>query len=162
MLSANPECLKGSFVIVVDVHEMKETEVAAALTLTKKLAEFEGWADTITSDVDQVTRDVFQTTPPKFHYLVATVDDQVKGILCYYFLHYPVQGQPDICIDQLFIDQDARGHQLGTKLMDAVKQVGRDHDCRVIKRHVKPWNKKAQAFYHQQGAYRLAGLPGEY
>lgn len=138
--------------MTVDVHEIKEEEVPAALALTRKLAEFEGWADTITSDVDQMTHDLFQTTSPKFHYLVATIDGQVKGILCYYFLHYPVQGQPDICLDQLYIDQSARGHQLGTKLMDAVKQVGRDHGCGVIKWHVKPWNEKAQAFYHKQGA----------
>jgi hypothetical protein len=118
--------------MVVDVHEMKETEVAAALTLTKRLAEFEGWADTITSDVDQVPRDVFQTTPPKFHYLVATVDNQ-----------------------------DARGHLLGIKLMDVVKQVGRDHDCGVITWHVK----SGPGLLSPAGGrrqHRLVGLPGEH
>ena len=118
----------------------------------KKLAQFEGWADTITSNPEQIIRDVFETQPAKFHCLVATVDGQVKGMLCYYYLHYPIQAKVDICMDQLYIDKSSHGHQLGTRLMDAVKKVGCEHDCNVVKWHVKPWNKKAKAFYEKQGA----------
>lgn len=137
--------------MTVDVHEMKRSEISQTYPLMKGLAEYEHYIDSFAITEETVLRDAFETVPPKFHCLVATVDGQVKGMLVYYFLPYTAQDRADIYMKELYIDESARGQKLGTKLMDALKRVGREHGCGVIKWTCAPWNKKAQEFYKKQG-----------
>lgn len=140
--------------MTVDVHEMKRSEISQTYPLMKGLAEYEHYIDSFAITEETVLRDAFETVPPKFHCLVATVDGQVKGMLVYYFLPYTAQDRADIYMKELYIDESARGQKLGTKLMDALKRVGREHGCGVIKWTCAPWNKRLKSFIRSRVAKR--------
>ncbi len=137
--------------MTIEIHEMKKEEIPQVHYLMKELAVFEHYIDSFAITEETILRDAFKTVPPKFHCLVATIDNTVKGILVYYFLPYTAQNCPDIYMKELYIDKSARGYHLGTQLMNALKEIGRNHGCNMIKWTCASWNRKAQEFYKKQG-----------
>ena len=90
--------------MTVDVHEMKRNEISQTYPLMKGLAEYEHYIDSFAITEETIVRDAFETVPPKFHCLVATVDGQVKGMLVYYFLPYTAQDRADIYMKELKLE----------------------------------------------------------
>lgn len=87
--------------------------------------------------------------------LVAVEDDQVLG---YMFGIYQevmnnrlLQDEKSLYIDDICIDEKARGKHIGQQLYEATKALAKDTGCRRITLNVWAFNTSAKSFYERMG-----------
>ena len=108
----------------------------------------------------------FQKTPEKvsitpsemladkdvFKCLVAEKNDGgIIGFATFFFAYYSWSGKA-LYLDDLYIQQEYRNQNAGTRLMDAVLRFARESDCKKVRWLVSGWNSDAIAFYKKMGA----------
>ncbi|WP_228412773.1 GNAT family N-acetyltransferase [Chryseobacterium sp. G0162] len=120
--------------------------------LMEQLAVFENYMDSFEITPEIVKESGFQKTPPDFYCLVAENEDQMAGMLVYYFLPYTAQNKPAIYMKELYVEEKYRGQKIGEQLMNALKMEAVKNNCSQIKWTVAPWNKSGQKFYERLGA----------
>ncbi|AZB11870.1 N-acetyltransferase [Chryseobacterium sp. G0162] len=118
----------------------------------EQLAVFENYMDSFEITPEIVKESGFQKTPPDFYCLVAENEDQMAGMLVYYFLPYTAQNKPAIYMKELYVEEKYRGQKIGEQLMNALKMEAVKNNCSQIKWTVAPWNKSGQKFYERLGA----------
>ncbi|MGV0924482.1 N-acetyltransferase family protein [Empedobacter tilapiae] len=118
----------------------------------KELAVFEKYSKNFAITPEIVKVSGFQKNPPDFYCFVAECNEQITGILVYYFLPYTIQNRPAIYMKELYVDENYRGHKIGEQLMNALKIEAEQNNCNQIKWTVAPWNKAGQKFYERLGA----------
>lgn len=120
--------------------------------LMKELAVFEKYIDSFAITPEIVKESGFHKNPPDFHCLVGECNNQIAGILVYYFLPFTAQNKPAIYMKELYVDEKHRGQNIGEKLMLALKEVAIQTNCCQIKWTVAPWNEGGKKFYERLGA----------
>jgi len=121
------------------------------------------------SDLDQVEaieRDAF-TVPwpresfryelrnPRAHNLVARLEGRVVGYVCVWL----VAGE--LKINNVAVRRDHRGRGVGARLIEAVLDLGRSHDCFEATLEVRPSNAQARTLYERFG-FREVGRRKRY
>lgn len=134
------------------IRKAIESDSEKIWILMEQLAIFEKYIDSFVITVDIVKNSGFRKNPPDFHCLVAENEDEIAGILVYYFLPYTAQNRPAIYMKELYVDEGYRGQKIGEQLMSALKSEAEKHNCTQIKWTVAPWNKAGQKFYERLGA----------
>lgn len=89
--------------------------------------------------------------PQKFMVLLRDTDRQVRGGISA-ALHYDV-----LYIDDLWIEEDTRGQDYGTKLMQLAEQEGRKRGARLVWLDTYSW--QARPFYEKLGYKVFGELP---
>ncbi len=120
--------------------------------LVEHLVIFERYRDSFVITREIAKSSGFRKNSPDFYCLVAEHDEKIVGILVYYFLTYTVENRPSIYMKELFVDEAYGDQKIGEKLMDALKNDAKRHNCTVIEWAVAPWNKAGQNFYERLGA----------
>ncbi|WP_228447814.1 GNAT family N-acetyltransferase [Chryseobacterium sp. KBW03] len=118
----------------------------------KELAIFEHYDDSFAITPEIIKESGFRKTPPDFFCIVAESDDKIAGMLVYYFLPYTAQNRSAVYLKELYVDYRYRGLKIGEKLMNALKEDAKQHDCTQIKWTVAPWNDAGKRFYERIGA----------
>lgn len=118
----------------------------------KELAVFEKYINNFAITTEIVKESGFRKNPPDFHCIVAECNNEITGILVYYFLPFTAQNRPAIYLKELYIDENYRGQKIGEKLMLFLKEDAIKNDCQVIKWTVAPWNEGGKNFYERLGA----------
>jgi GNAT superfamily N-acetyltransferase len=85
-----------------------------------------------------------------YRLLAAWQDDQVKALAGYRFQENLLYGR-FLYVDDLVTASDARGHGLGAKLIDALREEGRRQGCTNFVLDTGIGNVLAQRFYFRQG-----------
>lgn len=134
------------------IRKAQEKDSEQLWRLMRELAVFEKYIDSFAITPEIVRQCGFQKSPPDFHCLVAENDDEIIGMLVYYFLPYTAQNRPAIYMKELFVDEKYRGQKVGEQLMIALKNEAKKHNCTQIKWTVAPWNEAGQRFYERLGA----------
>ncbi|MFL1010948.1 GNAT family N-acetyltransferase [Flavisericum labens] len=134
------------------IRKAVEADSAKVWVLMKELAVYEKYIDSFAITPEVVKNSGFRENPPDFHCIVAEDDDEIVGILVYYFLPYTAQSRPAIYMKELYVEENYRGRKIGEKLMFALKQEAKKNNCGQIKWTVAPWNKSGQKFYERLGA----------
>ncbi|MEW9799720.1 GNAT family N-acetyltransferase [Alteromonas sp. CYL-A6] len=134
----------------VKVRKAEREDCDQILELMKKLAEFEGYIDqfkvTVT-DLEKLCID-----EKKFYILVADVDNNLEGMLVYFFQPFTYDLSPWVVVKELFVTANQRGIGIGEKLMrQAIK------DCLSVggtklKLEVLANNERAIRLYQKLGA----------
>ncbi len=88
--------------------------------------------------------------------LVATNEsDEVVGYAFCQIQDHPAtdntRHRPTLYLDDLCVDQNARGQHIGTRLYEAVKTLARERACQCITLNVWACNPSAEAFYQHLG-----------
>jgi len=136
--------------IIIRKAEEKDSE--KIWTLMRDLAVFEKYIDWFAITPEIVVKSGFQKNPPDFYCIVAEQNNEIAGMLVYYFLPYTAQNRPAIYLKELFVDPNFRGNQIGEKLMVELKKEAVLNNCTQIKWTVAPWNELGKKFYEKLGA----------
>jgi ribosomal protein S18 acetylase RimI-like enzyme len=137
----------------VIIRKAVESDAARLWTLMRDLAIFEKYIDSFAITPEIVIESGFRKKPPDFYCLVAAdINNNIAGMLVYYFLPHTAQNRPAIYMKELYVDQEYRGRQIGEKLMAGLKKVAEENNCGQIKWTVAPWNEGGKRFYERLGA----------
>lgn len=92
---------------------------------------------------------------PQRPILVAVEDNHVLGYMFGIFQETTedniLVAEKSLYIDDICIDQDARGKHVGQALYQATKDLAADTGCRRITLNVWAFNESAKAFYEKMG-----------
>lgn len=136
--------------IIIRKAEEKDSE--KIWKLMKELAVFEKYINSFAITPEIVKESGFRKNPPDFHCIVADCNDEIAGILVYYFLPFTAQNRPSIYMKELYVDENYRSQKIGEKLMFFLKKEAIKNECEVIKWTVAPWNEGGKNFYERLGA----------
>jgi diamine N-acetyltransferase len=78
-------------------------------------------------------------------------DKQIIGYVTWFFTYYTWSGK-GLYMDDLYVRPGFRGEGIGTRLLNTVIALAKEHLCHKVRWQVSHWNKKAIAFYGKMGA----------
>ncbi|WP_199118935.1 GNAT family N-acetyltransferase [Pedobacter sp. ASV28] len=134
------------------IRKAVEEDSEKVWIMMKDLAVFERYIDSFAITPQIVKESGFTKNPPDFHCFVADSNQQIVGILVYYFLPYTAQNKPVLYMKELYVDESHRGQKIGEQLMNALREEAKLYNCVQIKWSVASWNGAGQKFYERLGA----------
>lgn len=141
-------------------------DAATIVRLVRSLAVYENEPVEIVRLTEaDVLRDGFGDRP-RFETLLAELDGVPVGFALFFHNYSTWQGRPGLYLEDLYVEEDARGHGLGADLMRELARIAEERGCARLELSVLDWN-PTREFYHRLGfdhmhewlAYRLDG-PG--
>ena len=90
---------------------------------------------------------------PYFETLIAEVSAEPVGMALFFHNFSTWEGRPGIYVEDVIVEERARGSGVGKALMRAVAQIAVERDCRRIELAALDWN-PAQDFYRKLGFRR--------
>ncbi len=88
---------------------------------------------------------------PAVHALIASRDAKPVGVLAFFTTFSTWYGTPGVYVQDIFVDEQARGDSIGRKLLAAACQWGVKHGADHLRLSVDRANMTAQAFYEKHG-----------
>lgn len=132
------------------IREARKEDMLAVYHLIKALADFEKEPDAVEIKLEDIERDGFGKEP-KFLCFVAEVDNRIEGMALVY-MRYSTWKGPVLHLEDLVVNLEVRGKQIGTKLLDKVVMYGNQLGVKRISWDVLDWNEDAIKFYEKKGA----------
>ena len=118
--------------------------------LVKALAAYEHeLEDSVRITEADVMRDGF-SEPRRFEALLAEVEGEPVGFALYFHNYSTWEGRAGLYIEDLFVEERARGLGLGRALLTEIARIAKARGCRRIDLWVLHWNPTRQ-FYHRVG-----------
>jgi len=110
------------------------SDVALLLSLFHRAAAFQGEPpDVITATEERLTATMFGPTPLASALLAEEFDgDAPLGLACYYFTFSTYTARPTLYLEDLFVEEEARGRGVGTALMARLAYIALGRDCRAM------------------------------
>ncbi|PSL44180.1 diamine N-acetyltransferase [Chitinophaga niastensis] len=130
----------------IDIRKATESDFAQIYKLIKEFAIFIKTPEKVTITLPQMIQD-----KDYFQCLVAVDNGIIIGFATYFMSYYSWTGK-SLYLDDLYVIEEYRGQQTGTKLMDAVFEIAKKENCKKVRWQVSNWNKKAIEFYKKRGA----------
>jgi GNAT superfamily N-acetyltransferase len=96
-----------------------------------------------------VVRDGFRE-PRRFEVLIAALDGKPVGFTLFFPRYSTWQGRHGVYIEDIFVDESARGTGIGRKIIAAVAKIAQARGASRIDLSVLKWN-PARNFYHRLG-----------
>jgi GNAT superfamily N-acetyltransferase len=84
----------------------------------------------------------------RFECLLAELDGTPVGMALFFHNYSTWEGRAGLYVEDLFVEEHARGHGLGRALMAALARVAADRDCPRLDLNVLDWN-PTRDFYHR-------------
>lgn len=145
------------------VRPATPADVKTILRFIKGLAAFEREPDAVKTTPNDLLRDGFGEHP-KFEVLMAELGGKPAGFALFFLTYSTWEGRPSLYLEDLFVEEWARGHGLGRKLMAALAAEAVARGSPRLELQVLDWN-PAREFYHHLGMrhmeewlpYRLSG-----
>ena len=126
------------------------------LRLVKGLAIYERAPDAVQTTEAMLTGTLFGANPQVFAFL-AELEGQVAGLALWFMTYSTWTGRPSLYLEDLFVDEEARGRGVARALMQRLAQEAKARDCARMDWAVLDWNVDAMAFYKTLGARRQTG-----
>lgn len=135
------------------IRRAQASDASQLLSLMRGLARFEGYDDRFAVTVHALIERGFSPhRPPEFTAWVAELDGALVGYAVIYVIPYTFDLRPTVVLKELFIDEAARGRNIGHDLMTAVIEHARSLNARLVRWQVLPDNEPAKRFYRLHGA----------
>ncbi len=134
------------------IKKAVEADIPKLLPLMRELAEFEKYLSDFAVTEETLREQGFRRSPPDFHCLVAEENDELIGILVYYFVPFTYRAKPNLIIKELYVADGHRSKRIGERLMKAVSKEATQAGCGMIKWWVAKWNHRSVQFYERLGA----------
>lgn len=142
----------------VRIREAGRSDAATIATLIHELAVFEKLAHEVRVSPEDILRDGFGARP-WFECLLAEVDGEAAGFALFFANYSTFEGRPGIYLEDLFVQERARGLGIGRKLMARIAAIVAARGGARIDLGVLDWN-PAREVYHRLGLRHLdAWLP---
>jgi GNAT superfamily N-acetyltransferase len=136
----------------MQIRKAVEADISNLLPLMRALAVFEKYDDAFAISEEVLREQGFRRSPPDFHCLVAEENEQLIGLLVYYFVPFTYRAKPNLIVKELYVADEHRSKGVGEMLMKAVAQEATQAGCSQIKWWVAKWNHRSIQFYERLGA----------
>ena len=138
----------------VTIRLATESDVGTIRKLIVGLALYEKEpAATVEVTEDELRRDGFGARPV-FRCLLAEVDSVAIGFALFFYNYSTWQGRC-IYLEDLYVEESARGTGTGTLLLKTVAAIAHAEGCKRMSWQALDWNTPALDFYKALGANRL-------
>ncbi len=117
------------------------------IRLVKQLAAYENEPEAMVKITEaDILRDGFNE-PKRFECLMADLAGAPAGFALFFANYSTWEGSAGLYIEDLFVDENARGAGIGKALMAAVAKLAQERGCGRVDLAVLDWN-PARDFYH--------------
>ena len=127
--------------------------------MLKALADHMGQGEKFAATVEDVRRDCFGPRP-LYEALLAELDGCPAGLAVYFSTYSTFNGRPCLFVDSLYVHDEARGYDLGRRLMATVCARAVARGCCRVDLQVLHSN-AARGFYENIGMRLTEELPYE-
>jgi GNAT superfamily N-acetyltransferase len=143
----------------IEIRPLAETDVPALLGLIDGLADYEKLARPDAAARERLAADAV-ADPPRFHVLLAEVQQRPIGYAFYFFTYSTFLARPTLYLEDIFVLPEWRGHGAGIGLFRACARQAVESGCGRMDWQVLSWNEPTIRFYERLGARHLdAWLP---
>ena len=139
------------------MRDICEADVDFVFRLLRQLSHDVGASEEFDSVVEDVRRDALGPDP-HYNTLVAEVDGRPAAIATWFFIYTTYKGKRCLHVNDLIVEDWARGHDLGRRLMARMSKIALAHDCARLDLHVHVDN-AARGFYERIGMFQSDDLP---
>lgn len=129
---------------------------ATVLHLVKALAIYEREPDAVQATEASLTATLFGDNPQVFAF-IADLDGRPVGLALWFLTYSTWTGRPSLYLEDLFVDDAARGQGIARALFRRLAREAKARDCARIDWAVLDWNVDAMGFYEHLGGRRQTG-----
>lgn len=126
------------------------------LRLIKDLATYEREPDAVQATEESIRSSLFAPDAQVFAFL-AELDGRPVGLALWFLTFSTWTGRPSLYLEDLFVDEAARGQGIARALFRRLAQEAKARNCARIDWAVLDWNVDAMAFYERLGGRRQTG-----
>ena len=138
------------------VRKAIPADVPGILRCIRALATYEREPDAVKATEETLHRTLFAADAQVFAHVVE-IDGEVFGIAVWFLNYSTWTGKPGIYLEDLFVDEAARGTGAGKALFRALAQEAEVRACARIDWAVLDWNTPAMDFYRAIGGRATSG-----
>lgn len=138
---------------MVTVRPVRPNDLGRVWEMIRGLAEYEKMTDLLTGSRERLQALLFDAPPALFGRVAERADGRLVGYALYHFTYSSFRTSARMWLEDLFVEETARGTGAGEKLFDAFVEDALAHGCHRVDWAVLEWN-PARAFYERMGAGR--------
>ena len=138
---------------VVTVRPIEREDLDYVWTMVRHLAEYEHMADMVTGSPERLASLLFTIPPSLFGLVAQRPEGALVGYALYHFTVSSFRTNRRMWLEDLFVEESARGTGAGERLFQAFVTDALDKGCHRCDWHVLEWN-PSRAFYERFGARR--------
>lgn len=142
--------------MTVTIRRARPGDVPDIHRLITALAVYERSPDAVKATEEWLEQTMFGEDPRVFVHL-ADRDGETVGVALWFLTYSTWTGSPTLYLEDLFVDESARGLGIGRMLFRALAKEARALGCGRIDWAVLDWNEKAMDFYRSLGAHHSTG-----
>lgn len=128
----------------------------AVLRLVRALATYEREPDAVQATEGSIAETLFGPGAQVFAFL-AEWESAPVGLALWFQTYSTWTGKPSLYLEDLYVDDAARGRGVARALMRRLAQEAKTRGCARIDWSVLDWNVEAMAFYERIGGRRQTG-----
>ena len=136
---------------VVTVRPIREADLPRVWEMVHGLAVFENMTDVLTGSRERLGTLLFAEPRAFFGQVAEKSDGRLVGYALYHFTYSSFRTNPRMWLEDLFVEESARGTGAGRALLRAFAADALAHGCHRVDWGVLEWN-PARAFYEALGA----------
>jgi len=133
------------------IRDATPQDVGLILGFIRKKAAFDGVPDWVEATEEKLHRELFGENPNAF-VLFSELDGNVVGFAIYYLTFSSFKARPGIWLDDLFVDDGARGQGAGKALLAHLAKIAHERSYGSIDWVTATDNAKGLMFYQRNGA----------
>jgi GNAT superfamily N-acetyltransferase len=128
-----------------------QADSALILSFIRKLAEYEKLLHECVATEDDIRESLFGANAKAFC-VIAEADNKPVGFALCFYNYSTFQGKAGIYIEDLFVDEEYRGHGIGKGFFQFLAQKAVTENLGRIQWWVLDWNEPSINFYKKMGA----------
>ncbi len=140
----------------VRVRPATPADIDDILRMIRALAAYEKEPDAVRATPEMLRETLFGGAPQVFVH-VAELDGRPVGMALWFLTYSTWTGRPSLYLEDLFVEDAARGGGIGLALFRALARTARARGCARIDWAVLDWNEDAMAFYARIGGRHSTG-----
>ncbi|MEQ1833474.1 MAG: GNAT family N-acetyltransferase [Candidatus Eisenbacteria bacterium] len=137
----------------VAVRAVAAADLDYVWEMVRSLAAYEHMTDVLTGSPERLAGLLFHDPPALFGLVAQRADGRLVGYALYHFTYSSFRTNQRMWLEDLFVEESARGTGAGDQLFHAFVADALARGCHRVDWHVLESN-PARAFYERQGARR--------
>ncbi len=134
----------------IGITPAQASDAALIVRFVRALAAYEKEPpETVRVTEADIVRDGFGERP-RFEALIAEIDGVAAGFALFFPNYSTWEGLPGLYVEDIFVEESARRHGVGRRLMAAVARIARERGFARLDLAMLDWN-PARGFYRRLG-----------
>ncbi|HEY6194227.1 MAG TPA: GNAT family N-acetyltransferase [Candidatus Eisenbacteria bacterium] len=137
----------------IETRPVRPADLERVWEMIRGLAEYEKLTDILTGSREGLEALLFDRPAALLGQVAERADGRLVGYALYHFTYSSFRTNARMWLEDLYVEESARGTGAGEKLLAAFVREALAHGCHRVDWHVLEWN-PARAFYERMGAAR--------